>query len=213
MRIGIELNNVVRDINRQMVKYYKKDIVRDFDDENVDYNVTNIFPSLDFPSKNERFNFLYEDYPFEVFGCAPTMSKNLASTINNWLYGLSNQDERVDVTCFSLREEALSIQSSYYFLSKSGIRVRETYYPKDGLEMWDKCDILITIDERIIKNKPSNKKVVLLRKNDNKELEKYADMVVDSLDELIKNPNWYKDLMVTNSESWLSKIKNKLLKK
>ena len=38
MRIGIEMNNIIRDINRQMVKYYKKDIVKDFDDENINYN-------------------------------------------------------------------------------------------------------------------------------------------------------------------------------
>lgn len=213
MRIGIEMNNIIRDINRQMVKYYKKDIVKDFDDENINYNVTDIFPSLVFSNKNDRFNFLYEDYPFEVFGCAQTMSKNLANTINNWIYRMSNQSTRVDVSCFSLKEEALSIQSSYYFLSKSGIRVRETYYPKDGAEMWDICDVIITINERIVMTKPEGKKVVLIRKDDNQYLEKYADLVVDSLDELLNTPKWLVSLKEAPTESWFTKIKNKLWKK
>ena len=42
MKIGIELNNIVRDINKQIVKYYKKDIDKSFDDKNVNYNVLNI---------------------------------------------------------------------------------------------------------------------------------------------------------------------------
>ena len=209
MRIGIELNSVIRDINFQMVKYYKKDIVKDFDDENVNYNVTNIFDSLSFPNSEDKFNFLYEDYPFEIFGCAKTMHRNLAVTINNWLYDLTNEDDKYEVSCFSLKEEGLSIQSSYYFLSKCGIRIRETHFPTDGLQMWDNCDVLITCDERILKNKPQGKIVILVRKDDNKHLEKYADLVVDSLYDLLTTKDWYKNLKSKENTSWFSKLKNK----
>ena len=41
----------------------------------------------------------------------------------------------------------------------------------------------------------------------------YDDCIYDPAYIYNTYPNWYKDLMVTNSESWLSKIKNKLLKK
>ena len=172
MKIGIELNNIVRDLNKQIIKYYKKDINQSFDDKNVNYNVTNIIDSIDFKSKKAKFEYMYVDYPYEIFGCAPTTHRNLAVTINNWLISLGNkEDDKYDVKLFSLKEEALSIQSTYYFLSKIGCRVREMFFPKDGVEMWNKCDVIITLNERIIDNKPEGKVVVLINKDDNKNLQ------------------------------------------
>ena len=70
MKIGIELNNIVRNINFQLVKYYKKDIDKNFDDENINYNVTDILPNLKFKNKKSKKEYVYVDYPYEIFGCA-----------------------------------------------------------------------------------------------------------------------------------------------
>ena len=88
MKIGIELNNIVRDLNKQIIKYYKKDINQSFDDKNVNYNVTNVIDSIDFKSKKAKFEYMYVDSPYEIFGCATTTHRNLAVTINNWLISL-----------------------------------------------------------------------------------------------------------------------------
>lgn len=216
MKIGIELNNIVRDLNKQIIKYYKKDINQSFDDKNVNYNVTNVIDSIDFKSKKAKFEYMYVDYPYEIFGCAPTTHRNLAVTINNWLISLGNkEDDRYDVKLFSLKEEALSIQSTYYFLSKIGCRVREMFFPKDGVEMWDKCDVIITLNERIIDNKPEGKVVVLINKDDNKNLQEKVDLHYDSLFDLISDTefiNKVKQIEGVKKTSFLQKIK-KIFKK
>ena len=216
MKIGIELNNIVRDLNKQIIKYYKKDINQSFDDKNVNYNVTNVIDSIDFKSKKAKFEYMYVDYPYEIFGCATTTHRNLAVTINNWLISLGNkEDDRYDVKLFSLKEEALSIQSTYYFLSKIGCRVREMFFPKDGIEMWDKCDVIITLNERIIDNKPEGKVVVLINKDDNKNLQGKVDLHYDSLFDLISDTefiNKVKQIEGVKKTSFLQKIK-KIFKK
>ena len=216
MKIGIELNNIVRDLNKQIIKYYKKDINQSFDDKNVNYNVTNIIDSIDFKSKKAKFEYMYVDYPYEIFGCAPTTHRNLAVTINNWLISLGNkEDDSYDVKLFSLKEEALSIQSTYYFLSKIGCRVREMFFPKDGVEMWNKCDVIITLNERIIDNKPEGKVVVLINKDDNKNLQGKVDLHYDSLFDLISDTefiNKVKQIEGVKKTSFLQKIK-KIFKK
>jgi hypothetical protein len=216
MKIGIELNNIVRDLNKQIIKYYKKDINQSFDDKNVNYNVTNIIDSIDFKSKKAKFEYMYVDYPYEIFGCAPTTHRNLAVTINNWLISLGNkEDDRYDVKLFSLKEEALSIQSTYYFLSKIGCRVREMFFPKDGVEMWKKCDVIITLNERIIDNKPEGKVVVLINKDDNKNLQGKVDLHYDSLFDLISDTefiNKVRQIEGVKKTSFLQKIK-KIFKK
>ncbi len=216
MKIGIELNNIVRDLNKQIIKYYKKDINQSFDDKNVNYNVTNVIDSIEFKSKKAKFEYMYVDYPYEIFGCAPTTHRNLAVTINNWLISLGNkEDDRYDVKLFSLKEEALSIQSTYYFLSKIGCRVREMFFPKDGIEMWDKCDVIITLNERIIDNKPEGKVVVLINKDDNKNLQGKVDLHYDSLFDLISDTefiNKVKQIEGVKKTSFLQKIK-KIFKK
>lgn len=216
MKIGIELNNIVRDLNKQIIKYYKKDINQSFDDKNVNYNVTNVIDSIDFKSKKAKFEYMYVDYPYEIFGCAPTTHRNLAVTINNWLISLGNkEDDNYDVKLFSLKEEALSIQSTYYFLSKIGCRVREMFFPKDGIEMWDKCDVIITLNERIIDNKPEGKVVVLINKDDNKNLQGKVDLHYDSLFDLISDTdfiNKVRQIEGVKKTSFLQKIK-KIFKK
>lgn len=216
MKIGIELNNIVRDLNKQIIKYYKKDINQSFDDKNVNYNVSNVIDSIDFKSKKAKFEYMYVDYPYEIFGCAPTTHRNLAVTINNWLISLGNkEDDKYDVKLFSLKEEALSIQSTYYFLSKIGCRVREMFFPKDGVEMWNKCDVIITLNERIIDNKPEGKVVVLINKDDNKNLQGKVDLHYDSLFDLISDTefiNKVKQIEGVKKTSFLQKIK-KIFKK
>jgi hypothetical protein len=64
----------------------------------------------------------------------------------------------------------LTIQSTYFFLSKIGCRVRECYFPTDSLTIWDKCDILITASPKLIEHKPEDKKVIKIEADYNKEL-------------------------------------------
>lgn len=214
MKIGIELNYVIRDINSQMLKYYLKDIDKNFDDSNIEKNTTDFINQLGFKGKKAKENFLYIDYPYEIFGCANGVHRNSGVILNMWLEKLDNLGlKSSDVSIFSLKENALTIQSSYYFLSKIGCRVRNVFFPKDGKDMWDVCDVIITTNKRIVKNKPVNKKVFLIKTKDNKKISSMCDGVYDSFNDLVLDENFIKMLSFENKKmSWFKKIKNKFYK-
>ena len=89
------------------------------------------------------------------------------------------------------------------------------FFPKDGIEMWDKCDVIITLNERIIDNKPEGKVVVLINKDDNKNLQGKVDLHYDSLFDLISDTefiNKVRQIEGVKKTSFLQKIK-KLFKK
>jgi hypothetical protein len=124
--IGIELNNVFRNINKQIIKYYGRDYANDYDTDNIDDNDDVFETYAKFDSIRDRKTFMYIDYPYEIYGCAKTMTKDLQVEFNGWLNELTNIDgEEVRVVLFSLEEEALTIQSTLFFLSRMGTRVRE----------------------------------------------------------------------------------------
>ena len=215
MKIGIEIDHILRNINFQIIKYYKKDIVKDFDDESVNYNVVDIWKNIKFESKKKRYEFLFEDYPYEIFGCARTMSRHLSLNLNNFLLELADAGDKDQVCLFSLKEGGLSIQSTYYFLSKIGCKVREVLFPTKNNDIWNKCDIIITTNAELVKNKPEGKIVVLIKKDDMPaNLEKYADYVFDSLDDVLEAKYLFirpqkKDKPI----SWFGSLKNKVMKK
>lgn len=182
IRIGIELNNIVRNTNYQVMKYYKKDINPSFDETKISSNKCSIIEDIPFDSSDDRNQFVFIDYPYEIFGCARIMERNLAVIINNWLIDL-NDDEKEDykVSFFSQRENDLSIPSTYYFLSKIATRIRNMYFPKKEENLWDLYDIIITTDEKIVKNKPKGKVVVLIEKEDNIKSIKLSDYTYDTL--------------------------------
>ncbi len=212
MKIGIELNNVLRDINTQILKYYKKDINKEFDDKNVDKNVVNLIDRLRFESKKAKSDFMYIDYPYEIFGCAKTMQRNLSTLLNTFVVELTDREDDVyELSLFSLKEKGLSIQSTYYFLSKIGCRVREMFFPKRGEEMWEKCDVIITTNKHIVKSKPENKKVVLIKTNDNQNLIDKCDLVYDSLYDLLEDSEFLNKAKI-DEPSIFSKLKLNLKK-
>ena len=214
MKIGVEINYLIRDINTQMLKYYMKDIDKSFDDTNIEKNVTTFIDSLGFKTKKSKETFLYVDYPYEIFGCANTIHRNSGVMLNGWLERMDNEGyDGSEVSLFSLKENALTIQSTYYFLSKIGCRIRNVFFPKDGKEMWDKCDIIITTNERIVRNKPNGKKVVLILTKDNAHLSSLCDFVYPTFVDVIEDNAFFRIIEKTQpKQSLFGFIKNKFKK-
>jgi hypothetical protein len=196
LTIGVELNHVVRNINKQIVKYYikEKNLDIDLDDINDRDDVLNTFAKFD--SKYEKNNFLFIDYPYEIFGCASTMENKLAVKITNWLTDISNiEDEDIKIIFYSMNEEALTIQSTFFFLSKIGTRVRKVIFPKSIEEVWEECDVIITArDEFFEKEIPEGKKIVLINRPFNKDYKDKAFLNYDNLSEIINDEDFFKKL-------------------
>ena len=194
--IGVELNHVVRNINKQIVKYYAKEFTPDVDPDDIDDKENVLKTFAKFNSKYERNNFLYVDYPYEIFGCASTMENKLAVKITNWLTDISNiEDEDIRIIFYSMNEEALTIQSTFFFLSKIGTRVRKVIFPKTIEEVWDECDAVITArDEFFEKEIPEGKKVVLINRPFNKNSKDKAFLNYDNLSEIITDEEFFNKL-------------------
>ena len=194
--IGVELNHVVRNINKQIVKYYAKEYAPDVDPDDIDDREDVLKTFAKFDSKYERNNFLYIDYPYEIFGCANTMEKKLAVKITNWLTDISNiEDEDIRIIFYSMNEEAITIQSTFFFLSKIGTRVRKVIFPKSIEEVWEECDVVITArDEFFEKEIPEGKKVVLINRPFNKDCKDKAFLNYDNLSEIINDEEFFNKL-------------------
>lgn len=191
LTIGVELNHVVRNINRQILKCYAKEFDPSMEWDELDDKVDVFDEYCKFKSKYEKSNFLYVDYPYEIFSCSSAMNKNLPRDINNWLSELTNrEDEEFRVIYYSLYEDALTIQSTFFFLSKIGTRVREVFFPKDVDEIWRHCDVVITANNEVLNSKPINKQTVKIIGNGNENSNSKGDMEYDSLISVIKDNNF-----------------------
>lgn len=171
IKIGIELDNVLRNKNKQLLKYYAKDvndtIIPDDIDEKSNEAVNNV---VKFDTLGEKNRFIYIDYPFELFGCATVMDDNLATKLNNWLEELGNVETvGFDVEVFGREEEALTTQSSYFFLSKTGCRVRGAFFPEKEEELYDRYDYVFTADANFANKIDENGKRVIFITQNNKE--------------------------------------------
>lgn len=194
--IGIELNHVIRNINKQIVKYYSKEYDPSTDIDEIDDKEDVLETYAKFKSTYDKNNFLFIDYPYEIFGCANTMEKKLSSKITNWLTEISNiEDKDIRIIFYSLNEEALTIQSTFFFLSKIGTRVRKVIFPKSIDEVWDECDAIITArNEFFEKGIPDGKKAVLINRPFNKEFKDKSILNYDNLSDLIDDKNFFNEI-------------------
>ena len=195
--VGVELNHVVRNINKQLLKYYQKEFDPSMDIDELDDRVDVIEKYMNFKSKKEKNDFIYIDYPYEIFGCAGTVEKKLAVKITNWLTDISNiEEEDIRIVFYSLNEEALTIQSTFFFLSKIGTRVRKIFFPKNVSEIWDECDVVITANPEVLKEEvPGFGKIVLINREFNSEYKDKAFLNYDNLSEIIDDNNFFKNFI------------------
>ena len=196
LTIGIELNHVVRNINRQLLRYYQKaiDPSLDIDEISDDDDILNNY--LKFDSKKLKNQFIYEDYPYEIFGCANPMDEFLPSRINTWLYNITNiEEEDINIVYYSMYEDALTIQSTFFFLSKIGTRVRKVFFPRSKEEVWKECDMVVTSNSELFDDKPEDKKIILINNKLNEDKKDASYLNYDSLSDLIEDNNFFNTVL------------------
>jgi hypothetical protein len=200
IKIGIELNGVIRNVNKQILKYYQKDVDPSIDLDEIDEK-DDVFKYAKFDSNKSKNEFIYIDYPYEIFGCAKTIDKDLPVEINNWMVEMTNrEDEEFMIVYYSLNEEYLTIQSSYFFLSKIGTRVREVFFPRDINEIWNRCDVVITANDDVLKAKPSDKKSVKIINTVNKDSDVKGDFEYESMTDIIKDNKFLDNIITKHGE-------------
>ena len=193
MKICFTLDDVIRAKTVQIGKIYKRNINGDIDLDALDFSTNDYQEIFSFKTKADWQKFLYSDYAYEIFGEAPLTTKGVDKEFNLWLIGLQDIDEEIEVSLANPFEFNASIGFTCFFLSKIASRVRELYFPVDSSEIWDKCDVLVTADPKLIEEKPEGKICVKISMPYNKDLE--ADYSFDSLSDALKENNMLKKLI------------------
>ena len=119
------------------------------------------------------------------------MEKNLSTKITSWLSDIENiEDEDIRIVFYSLDEEALTIQSTYFFLSKIGTRVRKVFFPKSIQEIWEDCDLVITANKDVVEYANDNSlKAVLIKRKLNEGCK--AELSYDNLSDVIDDEEFF----------------------
>ena len=202
MKIAIDLNDVIRDFSNNFVRYYIEGYDRNYDLNGFEFWTNDLSILLPFKSKNSYNNFVYNDYAFELFGKCSTTTRGLETELNTWTEQTSKDldiDEEVEVIFVSPMEYGLSIGNTYFFLSKLGTKVREVFMPIDSIEIWDKCDVLITANPNLLNNKPDSKITIKIKTEYNNDCS--SNYSYNSLSDFLKNNK--------NTENLISEILQK----
>lgn len=173
MVVAIDLNDVIRAYTRNFAKVYHKEYNRAFNEGDIEITTNDLGKVFPFDTESEYKRFVYQDYPFELFGKCDCVDSLTSTLMNTWMEDIKNYDmeEEISVIIVSPMEYGLTIQSTYFFLSKIGCKAREVYFPTDSLTIWDRCDILVTANPKLLNNKPENKKSIKIAADYNKECE------------------------------------------
>jgi hypothetical protein len=182
MKIGIDINEVLRDFIGQLAYTYEKYISEvDIDKNPVDsFDLINHFK---FKTIDEMNKFLYLEASLEIFGHADQLHENLMNQFNMFL--MDTKDEEEHEIIITSKEVAKSIPSTYFFLSKLGCRSEQINFVQNYEDIWDNVDLLITANPRALETKPNDKISIKINSSYNKESK--SDFELDSILEFIKD--------------------------
>ncbi len=196
MRIGIDVNGVLRDTIGKFDQLYTKHLMESDDEsihqtyeidmsgntvpilieeENFEYKKVSEVSTLKmddhytFKSSEELFSFMYEEYAMELFGHAPSTEMTTFNMLNDFY--LSRRDDHEIIIVSS--EIGKSKPSTLFFLSKFGCLVEKVFFFSEVTKnnMWDQVDILLTSNPSLLLEKPENKTVIKFITDYNKQIE------------------------------------------
>lgn len=153
---------------------------------NFEYKVLSPVTSLDlgshfsFPSKDELYSFMYEEYTMELFGHAPSTEMLSFNILNDIYYNLRDSYDLLIVS----DEIGRSKPSSLFFLSKFGCLVEKVFFYSEITKnnMLDEVDILLTANPDLLLNKPDNKIIIKFITDYNKNIK--SEYEISSLSDL-----------------------------
>ena len=196
MKIAIDLNDVVRDFSNNFVRYYIEGYDHEFDLTDFEFWSNDMSVVFPFKSQQSYYNFVYNDFAFELYGKCGTCTKNISSELSDWTEKTIKEldtEEDIQVMFVSPMEYGLSIGNSYFFLSKLGTKIREVYFPTDSLTIWDRCDVLITANPKLLDAKPEGKISVKIKAEYNKDNK--SDYEFKDLSSLVTNEKFLEELV------------------
>lgn len=191
VRIGIEINGVLRDTLGKIEQTYEKFFLtltegieeneEDFKYDKIsDLTTLDISKHLKFKSDEELYEFLYEEFPMEIFGHAQSSEYTTFNDLNDIYLDYRDNFDFLIVS----DEIGKSKPASLFFLSKFGCLLEKIkFYSNLTIDsMWDEVDVLITSNPELLLNHPEGKKIIKYQTIYNENIE--VDDIITNLKEL-----------------------------
>ena len=205
MRIAIDTNGVLRDTIQKIIQVYEKNMIintekqETFDISNLEIPIAINDSSLDFQyaikkpitslklrdffnfiDDNELYNFLYEEFPMEIFGHAPSYEMNTFNYLNDFY--IKNRDKHEILVVSD--EIGKSKPSTLFFLSKFGCLVEKIKFFSNSTinSLWDEVDVLLTANPDLLLSYPKDKIVIKFKTDYNTDIQ--SNYIIESLSEL-----------------------------
>jgi hypothetical protein len=172
MRIGIEINGVLRDtlkkIQQEYEKWYLNENWKEMefieDEKDIERKVISDVTSLDlkkhleFKNEDEIYDFLYVEHTMEIFGHASSVEYSGMNDLNDFYVDMRDYHDIIIVS----DEIGKSKPASLFFLAKFGCMLEQVkFYSESTINsLWDSVDILLTANPNLLLNHPDNKIVI-----------------------------------------------------
>jgi hypothetical protein len=178
MRIGIEINGVLRNTISKIEQVYKKYMIDKTegieDDNSFNYEMNlpvkslNLKEHFHFSNDEELFSFLYEEFAMEIFGHAGSTETMTFNDLNDFYFEYREDNDILIVS----DEIGKSKPASLFFLSKFGCLIEKIkFYSNSTINsMWNEIDILLTSNPDLLLNHPSDKIIIKFNTEYNKEV-------------------------------------------
>lgn len=177
MRIGIELNGVLRDTLGKIQQEYDKWYIENPFKEETDFeykiisDVTslNLMEHLAFKDSDELYDFLYKEHTMEIFGHAGSVEITSMMDFNEFYLDMRDEHDILIVS----DEMGKSKPASLFFISKFGCLVETVkFYSEITIEsLWNSVDILLTANPKLLLNYPENKTLIKFETSYNSEIQ------------------------------------------
>jgi hypothetical protein len=178
MRIGIEINGVLRNTIGKIEQTYQKYMIDKTDglenEESFEYGMTLPVDSLTlkdhfkFQNDEELFSFLYEEFPMEIFGHSQSSEYSTFNDLNEVYVNLRDDHDLMIVS----DEIGKSKPASLFFISKFGCQLEKIkFYSNYTINsMWNEIDLLLTANPALLLDHPSDKIMIKYETEYNKDI-------------------------------------------
>jgi len=178
MRIGIEINGVLRNTIGKIEQTYQKYLIDKTDgienEESFEYGIMLPVDSLvmkdhfKFQNDEELFSFLYEEFPMEIFGHSQSSEYSTFNDLNETYINLRDNHDLIIVS----DEIGKSKPASLFFISKFGCQLEKIkFYSNYTINsMWDEIDLLLTANPALLLEHPSDKILIKYETDYNKKI-------------------------------------------
>jgi hypothetical protein len=196
MRIGIEINGVLRNTLGKIEQTYQKFMIDKTDgiesEDEFEYKINKPIDSLEiknhfsFKDDEELYSFLYEEFPMEIFGHAQSTEYSTFNDLNEIYFNLRNEHDFIIIS----DEIGKSKPSSLFFLSKFVCEFEKIkFYSNSTINsMWNEIDVLLTANPSLLLDYPSDKTLIKYNTDYNKNVtSEYEINKIKELEEVIKN--------------------------